>query len=782
MATNPQTGLTKAQVEQQRAAGLVNNRQEDLTLSVRQIIAENTFTLFNLINVVIGVLIFTTGRYTNLLFLGIAILNTAIGTFQEIRAKRQVEHMSILNQEPARVRRDAKIVDIKQQDIVVGDILLTGLGGQLPVDGRLISDTPVEIDESPLTGEADAIAKHPGDVVYSGSFTVAGQGAIEVTAVADDTFAAKLAHEAKKGKATESELLRNINRIIQVLTYVLIPLSIALFTVSMVRRGNYNRAILTTSAAIIGMIPSGLVLMTNVALAVSSLTLARRRVLVRALPAIEALARVDTICLDKTGTITSGKLRVTAMLPQTGITVDQLSTTAAAVMYALNDDNETALAIKNYVKDKPNWQSTSTVPFSSSRKWSGASFTGDRNYFIGAPEFTFGTHLPADVHEQIQQAAADGLRVLVVGSAQALTPDIMQPQLLGLITIADELRPSAAETFGFFASQDVALKVISGDNPVTVARVAQLAEIEGAEHYIDMSTVPDDADFAGIMAANTVFGRVTPEQKKRLIAAYQDAGHTVAMTGDGVNDVLALRQADCAIAMASGSEAASAIADFVLLDSDFKAMTGVLNEGRRVINNIESIASLFLIKTMYSTALTALFIFINADYPIIPINLTPVSVIAVAIPSFMLSLEPNFSRVTGQFMRKVMTFAAPAAVEIVLYTMGLTFITWRLNLGFDINGTLVALTIACVSFNVLFRVARPFNRFKIGLVVLAAIFLFVVFFIINKPFSLANLWDFKLFLIYVPLIISTSPVYLFLQEFLGRRILSRIRWREAPKK
>jgi cation-transporting ATPase E len=348
---------------------------------------------------------------------------------------------------------------------------------------------------------------------------------------------------------------------------------------------------------------------------------------------------------------------------------------------------------------------------------------------------------------------------------------------MGLITIADELRPGAVNTFSYFAGQGVTLKVISGDNPVTVGKVASLAGIAGAEHYVDMSTVPDDADFGALMRTNTVFGRVTPQQKKHLIAAYQQLGHTVAMTGDGVNDVLALRQADCSVAMASGSEAASAIADFVLLESDFSAMTGVLNEGRRVINNIESIASLFLIKTMYSTTLTALFIFINADYPIIPINLTPVSAIAVAIPSFFLTLEPNFARVTGQFMKKVMTFATPAALEIVIYTMVLTWLETALGLSFSTTGTLVALMIACVSYNVLFRVARPFNRYKFAMVVASGTALVVVFFVINKLFSLVSLWDFKLFLIYGPMAISTVPVYLLLQEFLGRRILARINWR-----
>lgn len=776
MRTNQETGLNSAQVRAQIDAGLQNMQDEALTRSVKQIVRDNTFTLFNLVNVVLGAFIFTTGSYTNLLFLGVAIVNTAIGTFQEVRAKRQVDSLTILSQTPATVLRDGKLVQIPPEEIVVGDILAISRGNQVPVDGVVCSDTPLEIDESPLTGEPNAIAKATGDRVLSGSFAVAGSGRMAVTAVGAQTFASTLALEAKSEKESSSKLLASINRIIQVLTYVLIPLGLILFTVSMIRRGDYNRAILTTAAAVIGMIPEGLVLMTNVALAVGSRNLAKKRVLVRSLTAIEALARVDTICLDKTGTITSGKLHVAQFIPA-NTTEDQLRTTAAALVYALNDDNETALAIKDACPQPQFWTSTDVVPFSSARKWSGASFSDDSHYFMGAPEFTFGDQLPDAIQQQIQSAARSGLRVLVVGRAQALTPTLKSPELMGLITIADELRPGAVNTFDFFATQGVQLKVISGDNPVTVAKVASLAHIAGAEHYIDMSQVEDDANFGALMQANTVFGRVTPQQKKKLIAAYQQLGHTVAMTGDGVNDVLALRQADCSVAMASGSEAASAIADFVLLDSDFSAMTGVLNEGRRVINNIESIASLFLIKTMYSTTLTALFIFINADYPIIPINLTPVSAIAVAIPSFFLTLEPNFARVTGQFMKKVMTFATPAALEIVIYTLVMTWLETALHLSFNTTGTIVALLIACVSYNVLFRVARPFNRYKFAMVVVSGAALVLVFFLINRAFSLVSLWQFDLFLLYGPLAASTVPVYLLLQEFLGRRILARIKWR-----
>lgn len=771
-------GLTQAAVAAKIKAGDHNEPLKPLTRSVGAIIRENTLTLFNLVNLVLGFFIFTTGSYKNLLFLFVAIINTAIGTFQELRAKRKLDQLSLLAATKVRVRRDGVETAIDQDQLVRGDILLLRRGDQVPVDGTVVATNGIEADESQLTGEADPISKATGDALLSGSNIVSGQATVQVTKVGKETFAAQLALAAKAEKTNNSQLLATINRIIRVLTYVLIPLGIALWSVSMIRRGNYNRAILTTSAAVIGMIPEGLVLLTNVALAVSARNLAAKRVLVRALPAIEALARVDVICLDKTGTITSGKLQVSHVAAAPGQTAETVRQAAAKLTYALNDDNETALAIKAAEPGVTPITPTSTVPFSSARKWSGAAFADGPAIVMGAPEFTFGADLPAAAQQEAQAAAAQGYRVLAVATTTTpLTTTLHDLTFLGLIFITDELRPTAVTTFKFFAGQDVALKVISGDNPVTVSQIAQQAELAGADQFIDMKTVADDADLRDIVASNNVFGRVTPAQKKRLISALQDNGHTVAMTGDGVNDVLALRQADCSIAMASGSEAAKTIADFVLLDSNFDAMTGVLNEGRRVINNIERVASLYLVKTIFSVILTALFVFLPFDYPITPINLTPVSAIAVAIPSFLLTLEPNFHRVTGQFFPKVMTYAAPAAIAIVGYTLVLTWLKTIFNWSFGVTSTLTVLLIAIIELHVLFLVSRPLNRYKIGMIILLFGATFVVFFLTGNLFSLANLWRFDLFLVYAPLVASTIPVYAFLQEFLGRRVLSRIKWR-----
>ncbi|WP_204122574.1 cation-translocating P-type ATPase [Lacticaseibacillus mingshuiensis] len=773
---DPNMGLTQAEVNARIQAGQHNLPMKPLTKSIGQIISGNTFTLFNLVNVVLGALIFTTGSYQNLLFLGVAIINTAIGSLQEINAKRKIDKMSILAESNVRVRREGKEVAVPQENIVQDDIVLLRRGDQIPVDGVVAATEGLEADESPLTGESDPINKRPGDQLLSGSFIVAGQAAMQVTAVGSDTFAAKLAQEAKEENETKSQLLATINRIIRVLTYVLIPLGLILFTVSMVRRGNYNRAIITTAASMIGMIPEGLVLLTNVALAVSSRNLANRHVLVRALPAIEALARVDTICLDKTGTITSGKLKVAKVIGVSA-TAAQVAEAARRIAYALNDDNETAMAIKATAA-APDTEVTARMPFSSARKWSGASFADGENLVMGAPQFVFPEGLAPSVTTQLNEAMQQGYRVLAVArTPRPLTAPLEDAELLGLLLISDELRPTAAATFNFFAGQGVSLKVISGDDPVTVANVAKAADLAGADQAIDMSTVAEDADFHALAAENNVFGRVTPGQKKKLIAAMQDNGHTVAMTGDGVNDVLALRQANCSIAMASGAEAAKSIADFVLIDSNFDAMTWVLNEGRRVINNIERVASMYLVKTIFSVILTAIFIFLPLDYPIVPINLTPVSAIAVAIPSFFLTLEPNFERVRGQFMQKVMTLALPAALMVVAYALILTFFESWFGWSFGVTSTLVALLIGVIELHVLTLVARPFNRYKTVMVIGLYLALFAIFFFGGKIFSMSNLWDFKLMLVYIPLIVSTVPVYYALQELLGRRVLSRINWR-----
>jgi len=770
-----ETGLTPEEVQQRVAAGQQNDPLPPLTRSIKQIFRDNLVTLFNLINVLLGALVLVTGSYKNLLFLGVVVVNTAIGIFQEIRSKRQVDKLALLSESKSRIRRAGKIAAHPQEDIVQDDILEIGRGDQLPVDALIRQTAGLEVDESQITGESTPIIKTTGETLTSGSVILAGRAAVQATTVGHGSFVKQLAHSAKQKRRTASQLLTIINRIIKALTFAIIPLGVALFVSSMMRGQDLNRAILGTVASMVGMIPEGLVLLTSVALAAGALTLGRRHVLVRELPAIEALARVDVLCLDKTGTITSGQLQLDRVEPWAETNLEATQTILAQLVAATGDDNETAQAIQQAL-GTPTVTATTVLPFSSGRKWSGAIWD-KQAYVMGASEFIF-DQVPADLQARIHTLAGQGYRVLVLAAAKALTtPRPTAPRALGLILITDELRPRAKDTFSFFANQDVALKVISGDNPVTVASIAQRAEIAGAERLVDMSQVGETPDYGQLVRDYTVFGRVTPQQKEQLIKAYQAAGHTVAMTGDGVNDLLALRQADCSIAMASGSEATKSLADFVLVDSNFDAMINVLNEGRRVINNVERVASLFLIKTMYSVVLTLIFIFMSRSYPFEPIQLTPISSLMVGIPTFFLALQPNYARIADRFMKQVMEIAAPAAVCVVGYILVVMALGTQFQLSFATTSTLSVLMTGLISLNALLMVARPLNRFKIGLVVAMAALFAIIFLFFGPIFSLVNLLNWRLALIYLPLMVSVEPIFLLVQDILGRRILSRIRWR-----
>ncbi|QMU08513.1 cation-translocating P-type ATPase [Levilactobacillus suantsaii] len=775
-STSLTRGLTAAEVTTRVQQGLKNDPVPPLTRSVRQIFQDNLLTLFNLINLVLAGLVLLTGSYKNLLFIGVVVVNTGIGIFQEIRSKHQIDHLALLSEGRIRVRRDGKTTPRRQEEIVQDDLLELGRGDQLPVDGVIRETTGLEVDESQITGESTPIVKQTGDTMASGSVLLGGRAVVQATKVGQASFVKQMTHSVQQQPRTASLLLNNINRIIKVLTITIIPLGIILFSASLIKGEAINRAILGTVAAVGGMIPQGLVLLTSVALAVGALTLGRRNVLVRELPAIEALARADVLCLDKTGTITSGKLKLDRVVPLGTTSMVTAQALLAQIVAATGDDNETAQAIQEALGN-PDVTASDVLPFSSGRKWSGARLATGRAYVMGAPEFIFET-VPVAVQSQIQTAAQQGYRVLVLAQVDQLTtPHPTSPTALALLLITDELRPHAADTFDFFATQDVALKVISGDNPVTVASIAERAGIKGAQQLVDMSQVGEQPDYAQLVADYNVFGRVTPQQKEGLIKAYQAAGHTVAMTGDGVNDLLALRQADCSIAMASGSEATKSLADFVLVNSNFDAMINVLNEGRRVINNIERVASLFLIKTMYSVVLTVIFIFMTRSYPFEPIQLTPISSLMVGIPTFFLALQPNYARIADRFMKQVMEIAAPAATCVVGYIVVIMVLGTQFHLDFATTSTLSVLMTGLVSLNALLMVARPLNRLKVVLILVMATLFAFIFLFLGKLFSLVDLFNWELALIYLPLVVSVQPVFLLVQAVLGKRILSRINWR-----
>ncbi|MFB9769797.1 cation-translocating P-type ATPase [Lactiplantibacillus modestisalitolerans] len=773
--TKLEHGLTNAEVAARQHAGLKNDPVPPLTRSVKQIFRDNLLTLFNFLNIGLAGLVLLTGSYKNLLFIFVVIINTAIGIFQEIRAKRQVDQLSLLSAAQLTIRRNGQEQKVAQDAIVQDDLLLVTRGDQLPVDGLVRTTAGLEVDESQVTGEAASVTKATGDALISGSVILGGHAVVQATAVGKGSFITKMATAAKQKRRAASELLTIINRIIKVLTFTIIPLGAALFIASMLRGTSQNRAILGTVASMVGMIPEGLVLLTSVALAAGAFTLGRHRVLVRELSAIEALARVDTLCLDKTGTITSGALQFERVEPLGQATTGQVTTILTELVAAIDDDNETARALQQRL-GQAGVAPEEVLPFSSERKWSGAQWQGHA-YVMGAPEFIFNQVEP-ELKQRIHHFAQRGYRVLVLAQVSALTtPRPTAPRALGLILITDELRPQAKNTLNFFQNQDVALKVISGDNPVTVASIAQRAGVAGAAQLVDMSQVGPHPDYDQLVAAYNVFGRVTPQQKEGLIKAYQTAGHTVAMTGDGVNDLLALKQADCSVAMASGSEAAKSLADFVLIDSNFDALVQVLNEGRRVINNIERVAALYLIKTMYSIALTLIFIFMNRSYPFEPIQLTPISSLMVGIPTFFLALQPDYTRITGRFMRQVMEIAVPAALCVVGYILTIMVLGSHFNLTFATTSTLSVLMTGIISLNALLLAARPLNRLKIGLVALMALLFVAVFVFGGSLFSLVSLANARLALLYLPLMISAYPVFVLVQNGLGKRVLSRIRWR-----
>ncbi|KRN29023.1 cation transporting p-type atpase [Lactobacillus selangorensis] len=777
--TDLNTGLSAPEVSQRIANGQKNTAQKPLTRSVRQIWRDNLLTWFNLINLIIAAFIIYTGSYKNLLFLGVAIANTAIGIFQEVRSKRQIDKMALLANTPSTVLRDGTLQKIDQGELVQDDLLLLKRGDQIPTDGLVRQTQGLEVDESQLTGEALPIVKVAGDSLFSGSFLTSGQAYVQVTAVGSANTTSRLADAAKQEKPSTSVLLTIINRIIKVLTIIILPLGALLMAARLLHHASLDRAILGTAAAMVGMIPEGLVLLTSVALAVGALNLARQRVLVRTLPSIETLARVDVLCLDKTGTLTSGKLKLERFIPIGQQAAGKLQAAASAVVFTLNDDNETALAIKAAYPEHPDWVPTAQVPFSSARKWSGVSFQGQGSWIMGAPEFVL-AHLSNEQQHKISAATQEGLRVLALvhsNETQLTTTLPADRQLSAILLISDELRPTAKHTLEYFKMQSVAVKIISGDDPETVGKIAARAGVDQCDAVVDMRQIDDHADYQKLVRTHTIFGRVTPTQKKKLIAAFQANGHTVAMTGDGVNDILALRQSDCGIAMASGSEATKSIADFVLLDSNFDAMIGVLNEGRRVINNIERVASLYLIKTAYSIILSLIYIFMAGDYPFQPIQLTPISALTVGIPSFFLALYPDYDPPRGKFMKNIMETALPAALCVVGYLLVIQWLGSVIGLNYATTSTLSVLVTGAICFSALIEVSRPFNLRKVLLVGVLMLCFVAVFAWGQQIFSLVNLFTWRLSLFAVLLLISAYPVFQFAQQTLGKHVFTKIHWK-----
>lgn len=669
MENKQEIGLSSKEVEERKKKNLVNVDTTLPTKSVKQIIRENFITLFNILNLVLGICIFAVGSYKNMLFLWIVIVNTTISTLQEIHSKRMIDKLAILATQKAKVIRDGKKQEIAIHEIVLDDIIELEMGNQVAVDSRLIEGV-VEVDESFLTGEPDSIYKQKGDMILSGSIILSGKCQAKVEHVGEENFASKMTSGVKRVKKVKSEMMQSLNKIIRILTFAIIPIGILLFSNQYFHlQVELKEAVVKTVAAMIGMIPEGLVLLTSTVLAVSVIRLSKRKVLVQELYCIETLARVDTLCLDKTGTLTEGKMEVEKYhsLANKNQEIENILANFAS---SSQDNNATMLAIKEkFNKKKETWKPKTIISFSSQTKWSGITFEEKGSYLLGAPEIVIKGKLE-QYEKQVKEQAKE-YRVLVVAyskeelkeRAKELPQEI---EVVGFVYLRDKIRKEAKETLQYFKEQGVDIKIISGDNVLTVAQIAKRVGMEEWENYIDATTLDTEEKIKEAALKYHIFGRVTPTQKKALIVALKQQGRCVAMTGDGVNDVLALKEADCSIAMANGSDATKNVSQLILLDSNFSSMPQIVLEGRRSINNLERSASLFLVKTIYSAILSVIFLIIGEEYPFMPIQLSLISLVTIGIPSFLLALEPNKDRVQGGFLKNIIKKALPTALTVIL--------------------------------------------------------------------------------------------------------------------
>ena len=713
-------GLTAAEVNARIEAGKINIADDSSDRTTGKIIRDNLLTYFNLIFLVITVLLCIAGAFRDLTFLPIIIGNILIGIVQELRAKKTLDKMKILNAGHAVVIREGKRQKVTAEELVIDDLIWLSSGDAICADSVVVSGE-ITVNESMLTGEADGIVKKENEELLSGSFVVSGEGYARLTRVGNDSYISKLTNEAKAlKKGEESEMIRSINMFVKVIGIIIIPMSVILFVQAFVfRNASFRTSITSMVASIIGLIPEGLYLLTTLALAVSMMKLAKDKVLLHDMKSIESLARVDVLCVDKTGTITKPEMTVTEIVSCD----DSMNEVFTDYVMSSIDNNATAVALKKYLNDNNVMNGKRTAskvyPFNSTVKYGAMAFNDDY-YVLGAPEFIIKTGFN-NLKDDISQYTTKGYRVIVLAKAESLTRDgVIDGEILplGFVVLANEIRDNAVETFTYFKEQGVAIKVISGDNPATVSEVARQAGIENAEKYVDASTLTDNMMISEAIAKYTVFGRVTPKQKQQFVKALKMQGHTVAMTGDGVNDILALKDADCSVAMASGSEATAQAAQIVLLDSDFSRMPEIVLEGRRVVNNVQRSASLFLVKNLFSLLLTIFSTVLMISYPLMPSQVSLISMFTIGIPGFLLALEPNKSRIKGHFLGNVLLKALPAGLTDFFAVSALVICGHVFNIPSTDIATASTLLIAVVGFMIMIKISHPFNKFKYGILAL----------------------------------------------------------------
>ena len=829
------TGLTNEEVQERIAQGQVNNNENPNTRTYKQIILENTLTFFNFLNLVLLVLVLLVGSYKNSMFVGIIFINTVIGIIQEVRAKKTIDKLAILTESKTVVLREGKKWKISTEKLVVDDLIFLKAGEQVPADAKILEGS-LEVNESLLTGEADNLPKNPGDELFSGSFVTAGQACCQIIHVGSDNYASRITSEAKEFKRHNSELRNSLNAILKVISIIIVPMGALLFYKQYYFVGdNIRDSVVNMVAAVLGMIPEGLVLLTSVALTLGALKLAQKKTLVQELYCIETLARVDTLCLDKTGTITEGTMCVEAVESYPPV-YDEISETISGkdpesgegdgngtessaisatdaiakedgsanlvlqekseadpekhsqedpekireiehimgnLLSVLKDQNATADALRARFKVSQDMKLDHVIPFSSDRKYSGAAFTDTGTYLMGAAQFLFPEGNP-ELMEYCGRFAEEGLRVLVLAHSVNVSEGVELPEGLepvGLLLITDVIRAEAPDTLAYFESQGVDLKVISGDDPVTVSAIARRAGLKNAEHYIDATTITTQEQMDEAVAEYSVFGRVTPQQKQAMVKSLQAQKHTVAMTGDGVNDVLALKEADCSIAMAEGSDAAKNIANVVLLDSNFAAMPEIVNQGRRVVNNIRTAASMFLIKTIFSVLLSLITIFFGDSYPFEPIQMSLISACAVGIPTFLLAQENNYEKIDHTFLRHVFMNAFPAAVTITGCVFSVMLVCQNVYHSNVMLNTACVLVTGWNYMAALKTVYAPLNKYRKVIIYSMQVIFFGAAVVLQKLLTLGSL-EFGM-IILVFLLMTFSPILIDVITAWLRNIYSR---------
>lgn len=745
-------GLNDKEINERISKGLVNRIDNEASKSYKQIFKDNILTLFNLINLILAVMILFTGSYRNLMFLGVVFSNIIIGTFQEIRAKRTLDKISLIHTMKAVSLRKGKTEMISIEEIVVDDILKLKAGNQI-VSDSILKEGMLEVDESLLTGESQTVVKKVGDFLYSGSFVTGGSALVQVVHVGNDNYAAKMTKNAKKYSKYPSELRDMLNKIIKYIGISIIPLGVILLGKHLlILHEPLKDSILSTSAALIGMIPEGLVILTSIALAVGVMNLAKHRTLVQELYCIETLARVDVLCLDKTGTITEGKMVVDSYQSND----ESFEEIMRNITYDLDDENATMNAIRDYFTPVNTFECVKKLPFNSSKKYSGVIYK-DAIYIMGAYSFMMNEKDEKQLQE-IEKAAAEGYRVISVAKTVSNDTELKELKWIGNILLLDKIREDASETLDYFKKQGVNIKIISGDHPITVSQIAKRVGLENYDAYVDASKL-SDAEIAKAAQQYQIFGRVTPKQKQLLVNALKQQGHCVGMSGDGVNDVLAFKEADVSIAMASGSDIAKSSANLVLLDSNFDALPEVLYEGRRVINNIQRVATLFLTKTVFSILLTLITILVPFEYPFIPIHLTFVSSITIGIPAFFMALEPNRSRVEKKFLENVLKVSLPSAISVILCILYIYAVSDIKNFSSETITQLAVITIAINGCIVLTKVSYPFTLLRKIILTAAYLCVGAGLFLVHDIISILPLRSFSILLdvcIITTILISAS--------------------------